>query len=159
MTEAELRQCWETPNEFFQVFDDLYHFTLDVCAIEGNKKCAKFISPLQDGLKTSWAGEVCWCNPGFSNVWLWLKNGHAEMGRECPLSCVVTHAGTGATWFHEAVPLASETLLLTPRIPFIPPPGVKASSNSRDSALFVFDPKRGPGGPIHLFNWKIGEYV
>lgn len=56
---------WETPASFFAVLDSEFHFTLDVCARPENAKCPRFFSPEQDGLRQSWAGEICWMNPPY----------------------------------------------------------------------------------------------
>ena len=54
-------EMWETPQELFDKYNDIYHFDIDVCAIESNAKCAKYYSPEIDGLVQEWKG-VCWCN-------------------------------------------------------------------------------------------------
>lgn len=47
---------WATPQEFFNLVNDEFRFTLDVCALPENAKCAKFFTPEQDGLKQDWGG-------------------------------------------------------------------------------------------------------
>lgn len=32
---------WETPREFFDALDEVFHFTLDVCATHDNAQCEK----------------------------------------------------------------------------------------------------------------------
>ena len=53
---------WETPKDFFDDLDALFHFTLDACALPENAKCEKYFTPEMDGLKQEWGGVV-WCNP------------------------------------------------------------------------------------------------
>lgn len=47
---------WETPQEFFDELDKEFHFTVDVCAVPENAKCARFFTPEQDGLRQTWGG-------------------------------------------------------------------------------------------------------
>ena len=47
---------WETPQDFFDELNRIYHFDLDVCATEQNAKCDRFFNSEQDGLKKSWGG-------------------------------------------------------------------------------------------------------
>ena len=59
-----------TPREFFERYNAIYHFTLDVCATKSNRKCKRFISPRQDSFKTPWEDEyglpqACWMNPPY----------------------------------------------------------------------------------------------
>lgn len=67
---------WATPQDFFDALDAEFHFTLDVCAVKGNAKCADYYTPEQDGLTQSWTGRV-WCNPPYGrNVGQWVKKAH-----------------------------------------------------------------------------------
>ena len=55
-------EMWATPQDFFDKMNEQYNFSLDVCAIQENAKCANFFSPETDGLKQEWKGS-CWMNP------------------------------------------------------------------------------------------------
>jgi site-specific DNA-methyltransferase (adenine-specific) len=41
---------WETPQEFFDALDAVFHFTLDVCAARDNAKCERYFTKAEDGL-------------------------------------------------------------------------------------------------------------
>jgi len=41
---------WATPQSFFDRYDRLYNFDLDVCAVANNAKCKRYFSPEDDGL-------------------------------------------------------------------------------------------------------------
>lgn len=56
---------WETPQDLFDRLNAMHGFTLDVCALPENAKCAKYFTPEVDGLKQDWSGEVCWMNPPY----------------------------------------------------------------------------------------------
>ena len=72
------RGDWETPQEFFDSLDSLFHFTLDACALPENAKCKKFFSPKENGLEQPWHGVV-WCNPPYGRkIGDWIKKGYEE---------------------------------------------------------------------------------
>jgi hypothetical protein len=43
-----------TPQALFAHYDQIHHFTLDVCSIPALAKCKKYYTPEQDGLKQVW---------------------------------------------------------------------------------------------------------
>lgn len=58
---------WETPQDFFDMLDAEFGFTLDAAADARNHKCPRYYTREQDGLKQPWPGTV-WCNPPYY-VW------------------------------------------------------------------------------------------
>ena len=54
---ASNNEVWSTPQELFDNLNEEFNFTLDPCAIEDNAKCAKFYTPVDDGLKQDWGGN------------------------------------------------------------------------------------------------------
>lgn len=58
---------WETPNDFFKILDDEFHFTLDVAASIGNAKCRRYYTEIYNALlpESVWAGETFWMNPPY----------------------------------------------------------------------------------------------
>jgi len=67
-----LRDEWVTPLWIFCPLDTQYHFTVDCCATEQNKK-TKFYSndflKWSDNSYSSTNTHVCWMNPPFSIAW------------------------------------------------------------------------------------------
>lgn len=64
---------WETPQGLFDELNKEFHFTLDVCALPENAKCAEYYTPEQDGLKQCWKG-VIWCNPPYGReIGSWVR--------------------------------------------------------------------------------------
>lgn len=64
---------WETPQHFFDILNDEFHFTLDPCSTHMNAKCEKHYTREEDGLKQSWTGETVFCNPPYGRelpVWI-----------------------------------------------------------------------------------------
>ena len=70
---------WETPSEFFTLYDSIFHFDLDVCASESNHKCEKYFTKEQDGLNQKWFGN-CWMNPPYGReIGKWVKKAYESV--------------------------------------------------------------------------------
>lgn len=70
---------WETPQELFDLLDEEFSFTLDVCALPENAKCKRYFTPDDDGLAQSWAGNICWMNPPYgTEIADWVAKAHRE---------------------------------------------------------------------------------
>lgn len=91
---------WETPKDFFDDLDALFHFTLDACALPENAKCEKYFTPEMDGLKQEWGGVV-WCNPPYGReIGRWVEKGYFSAKNGCTVVMLLP-ARTDAKWFHE----------------------------------------------------------
>lgn len=149
------RDNWATPANLYSVVDYIWRPNLDVCALRENAKCSDYLSPEVNGLEVAWSG-VCWCNPPGSEIAKWTQKALAEV-RDHNVAAVVllAQAGVGSRWYHAVAPWC-ETILLTPRPQFVPPPGVKASSNARDYVLLIFTPgaARVRGNRVSRFDWE-----
>jgi phage N-6-adenine-methyltransferase len=67
---------WATPQDFFDMLDSEFGFTLDACAVRENAKCAAYYTPQQDGLSQPWPGRV-WCNPPYGReIGRWVKKAY-----------------------------------------------------------------------------------
>ena len=64
---------WATPEWLFKKLDKSYKFTLDPAADHFNRKCAKYFTLDEDGLKQDWAGETVFINPPYSKIYDWVK--------------------------------------------------------------------------------------
>lgn len=105
---------WETPQELFDKYDEIYHFETDVCALSENAKCAKFYTPEMDGLKQEWAG-VCWCNPPYGRqIGKWIKKAAAANATVVML----LPARTDTKWFHDYCLRYGEIEFLRGRLKF-----------------------------------------
>ena len=67
-----------TDPALFRRIDAEFHFTLDVAANADNAKCERYFTKDDDGLIQSWAGEVVWCNPPYSELRAWVAKASAE---------------------------------------------------------------------------------
>lgn len=93
---------WATPQDFFDTLDHEFGFTLDVCAIPENAKCAKYYTPDVDGLKQPWIG-TCWCNPPYGRQigkWVQRASQSAYAGNTVVM---LIPARTDTRWFHDYI--------------------------------------------------------
>ena len=127
---------WEAPAEFFDVLDKEFHFTVDVCALPDNAKCARFYTPDDDGLSMPWNGVV-WCNPPYGReIYLWIKR--AVLAADGGATVVMLlPARTDTKWFHDFVYNRAEIRFLRGRLKF----GGAKNSAPFPSMLAIFRPK------------------
>jgi phage N-6-adenine-methyltransferase len=90
---------WSTPQAFFYALDAEFGFTVDVCALPSNAKCAVFYSPEQDGLQQVWTG-TCWCNPPYGTVIAkWVQKAYEASTMGATVVCLVP-SRTDTRWWH-----------------------------------------------------------
>lgn len=94
---------WETPDEVFEELDNIFHFTLDVCAEPETAKCERYFTRDDDGLAQDWTGEVCWMNPPYGRqIGKWLRKAYEESRRGSTVVCLIP-ARTDTAWWHDWV--------------------------------------------------------
>ena len=109
---------WPTPQKLFNELDAEFHFTLDVCAAQGNAKCDRFFTEKEDGLVQSWAQEVCWMNPPYGrDLKYWMGKAFLEWVRGATVVCLVP-ARTDTFWWADWALRSSEIRFLRGRIRF-----------------------------------------
>lgn len=133
------RDTWATSPELYAVIDDIWHPTLDVCASAGNVKCPYFYTEEMDALKQPWvASGYYFCNAPGSKIAAFVEKAIIE--QQCGAAGIlIFQAGISSRWFVDLCRCAVISPL-TPRIQFVPPPGVPQSSNTRDWMLAVVEP-------------------
>ncbi len=93
---------WETPQDLFSKLNAEFEFTLDVCALPENAKCAQYYTPEEDGLNQPWTG-VCWCNPPYGRgVEVWVRRA-LFASAEGAAVVMLLPARTDTRWFHEYI--------------------------------------------------------
>lgn len=91
---------WSTPQDFFDVLNNEFHFELDVCALPENAKCKRYFSPKEDGLQQKWTG-VCWMNPPYGrNIPAWIRKAYESAQNGATVVCLVP-ARTDTAWWHD----------------------------------------------------------
>jgi site-specific DNA-methyltransferase (adenine-specific) len=101
---------WETPQEFFDAVDEVFHFTLDVCADHSNAKCPRYYTKTDDGLSREWRG-VCWMNPPYGReIALWVRKAYeSSLADETVVVCLLP-ARTDTKWWHDYVIARAERI-------------------------------------------------
>jgi phage N-6-adenine-methyltransferase len=168
LTEAEIKhykQQYATPWSFIDwVIDEVLvprgrgFFGIDVCASQDNAKAASWYDEEGNGLDAGWTNPQhgpAWCNPPFRDVAPWLDKARTEADEYGVMSCVLTHMDHSTEWFSEGMAMASECILVNPRINFVQHPlllkymkenGIKPGGNDKQNVLWVFDPAWLPSG-------------
>ena len=118
-----VREDWETPPDFFRELDEVFQFTLDVCATPENAKCPRYFTLADDGLAQSWGREVCWMNPPFGReIPKWIAKAHLASLGGATVVCLVP-ARTDTKWWHDVVaPHADEIRFVRGRLRFVGAP-------------------------------------
>ncbi len=155
------RDCWETPLPLFELLDDEFAFTLDAAAKMCNRKCMDFLGPdnddpaKQDALGTPWRNNVVWLNPPYSDVFPWVHKAYIESQLGATVVVLVKNDPSTAWWVEWAMRATEIRLLIGARVQFVPPEGVKKSSNSHTSAVLIFRPfAMGTKPMIDCWRWK-----
>ena len=79
---------WETPQEFFDMLDAEFNFTLDAAASRLNTKVPdRYFIKKDSALKKPWIGVV-WCNPPYGReIEAFIRKGYEEAQTGRPSSC------------------------------------------------------------------------
>jgi len=123
---------WETPQDLFDKLNEVYRFTLDVCATADNAKCERYFTPIEDGLSQDWNGETCWMNPPYGRViGKWIKKASGANA----VVVALLPARTDTRWFHDYIYGKAEILFLRGRLKF----GGAKHGAPFPSMLVIFD--------------------
>jgi phage N-6-adenine-methyltransferase len=141
---------WATPVDFFRLLDSEFSFTLDVCALPDNAKCARFFTPAEDGLAQEWQGAV-WMNPPYGReIGRWVAKARASAQAGATVVCLLP-ARTDTAWWHEHVTRAAEIRFIRGRLKF----GGSPYSAPFPSAVVVFRP--GASAPAVAFGSGVSQ--
>lgn len=132
---------WGTPQSMFDRLNEIYDFTLDVCAANAQvAKCRQFFTPEIDGLKTRWFGRP-FCNPpyGRGEVKKWVMKAIKELSCANVESVVfLIPASVGSLWFHDYVlPYAKTIWLVRGRVSFEDYEGNKNTGGTNFDSVIV----------------------
>lgn len=108
---------WSTPQGFYDMLNEEFHFTIDVCATQENTKCERFYSPDDNGLFKNWEG-VCWLNPPYGrDIGRWIGKAVAAARKGATVVCLLP-ARTDTKWFHEYCMLSNDIRFIRGRLCF-----------------------------------------
>ena len=102
----------------FDLLNNEFGFTCDVCADEINRKCDLYFDRKADGLSYAWYG-VCWCNPPYGrDIAKWVEKAH--LSALCGVTTVMLlPARTDTKYFHEYIYGRYEVRFLRGRLKFV----------------------------------------
>ena len=148
----EVRNEAGTPPEIFGPLHRDFRFTVDACAVGHNAKLPAYLTPEDDALDADWSGERVWCNPPFRNIPAFLA--HAL---EPVLAVYLLPVRSDRLWWMQWKPLAEVHWYVGQaphrRIQYVPPPGVRYSSNPACECLMCFGERFRPGQE----RWRSGR--
>ena len=102
---------WATPQDFFDAWNALYDFELDVCADHDNAKCQNYFTIEEDGLQQDWKTRRCWMNPPYGReIGKWMQKAYQESQKGATVVCLVP-ARTDTTWWHDYAMQGSITFI------------------------------------------------
>lgn len=144
------RDNWATPWPVVEELARRYAggkggFELDPCASETNLKAARFFSVHDNGLVQPWKAKAVFCNPPYSDIGPWVDKADLETQKfNARVVVMLLPARTDSRWFAKLKELSgidrAHLTFTRGRIQFIPPPGVKASTNNGGSLIAAIWP-------------------
>lgn len=141
---------WETPQWLFDILDEEFAFTVDVCALPENAKCQKYYTPEDNGLAQDWSGETVWANPPYSPVsimreWL-LKAYDASLQGSVVVSLIPAKTDTN---YFQNIAMQGEVRLIKGRLHF----GNAKNTAQFGSAVVIFR----PDGYKKIRSWDVSK--
>ena len=127
---------WSTPQDFFNLIDKEFKFTLDAAATVENAKCKNFYTIEDNGLEQKWTGVV-WCNPPYGRkIYKWIEKAK-DSSNDGATVVMLLPARTDTQWFHNLIYKKEEIRFIKGRLKF----GDGKGSAPFPSMLVIFRPK------------------
>ena len=123
------KEDWETPEWLFNKLNNEFNFTLDPCCSLENRKCEKYYTKEEDGLKQDWGGNHVFVNPpyGRKSTAEWIEKCYNEAQKKDTVVVLLIPARTDTKAFHEFIYNKAEIRFIKGRLKF---------GNSLNSAPF-----------------------
>lgn len=112
---------WETPQEFFDMLNKEFCFTLDPCCTHENAKCEKHYTIKENGLEQDWGGETVFCNPPYSKAGgqdKWVKKCYEESLKPGTTVVALLPARVDTARFHDYILGKAEIRFIRGRLYF-----------------------------------------
>lgn len=151
---SKISNEWETPIELFDLLDKEFHFTLDPCSTEENKKCSNYFTKKEDGLIQSWnQGRVFMNCPYDKTIENWIKKAYEESLMGATIVCLIPN-NSDTKWFHEYIRKTKEVRFLLGRVKFTYKNILIKNPPRFSNIIAIFELGR-PPTPIYKFwDWK-----
>ena len=126
---------WSTPQAFYGLLNEEFHFTLDPCATAENAKCARFYTKEDDGLDAQkWEHEIVFVNPPYSQIKAWTAVCQKAALMHNAFVVLLIPSRTDTRYWHRYVMHAHEIRFVKGRLKF----GGSKNSAPFPSAVAVF---------------------
>jgi len=100
---------WPTPQVWFDYLDLEFDFTLDPCCEHETAKCARYYTPVEDGLARSWQDERVFMNPPYGrDLSAWMRKAYEEARDNGALVVCFVPARVDTQWWHRYAAKATE---------------------------------------------------
>lgn len=130
---------WETPKEFFENLNQIYHFELDPCADEKNYKCEKYYTIEQNGLRQDWSSYRVFINPPYGRtIGKWIQKAYETNKEHGNLIVMLLPSRTDTKWFHDWIYGKAEIQFIKGRLKF----GTSKTSAPFPSMLVIFPERK-----------------
>lgn len=140
------RTDWATPQWLFDLLDEEFHFTLDVCASADNAKCEAYYS--QSALDQRWRG-ICWMNPPYGKeISKWVTHAWAAAKRGNATVVCLLPARSNCDWWRFVI--EGEVRFIRKKLQFEGASGVSMFPN----VIVVFRPMLQGGGTMRIWEPK-----
>lgn len=110
---------WATPQYLFDKMNEEFNFTLDPCCEIETAKCEKYYTPYENGLSKSWGGEVVFCNPPYSQLYIWLKKCYEESLKPNTIVVALVPVSGSSKWWNRLVTNKCEIRFIEGRVAFV----------------------------------------
>ena len=136
---------WNTPQDFFDMLNTEFRFTLDPCATHKSAKCENYYTVEDHGLRQPWEGAV-FVNPPFSQLSHkpWVRKCWQAAQKGATVALLIPVRSDTAYW-HDWVMRASELRFVRGRVSFVREDGRPGSTPPFPCVVAVFYP--GCDGP------------
>jgi len=130
---------WATPQDFYDLCNKEFNFTLDTASTKENAKCKNYYTEKDNGLSKDWIGNV-WCNPPYGKeTGKWIEKAYIETAKGNANVCtILIPVRSDTKYFHNFMNKADELRFIKGRLRF----GGSKSSAPFPSVLFVFRKNR-----------------
>ena len=137
-----------TPVSFYQKLDKMFKFTLDPCSTELNRRCVRHYTKEEDGLSKSWADEVAFVNPPYSDISSWVEKAYKESTENNATVVMLIPSRTDTKYWHDYIMRgASAIFFVKGRLKFDAGEG-EVSPAPFPSAVVVFAGQAWSPGPM-----------
>ena len=134
------KECWETPQDFYDRLNTKYHFEWDLAASDNNAKCDHYFTRDDNSLEQDW-GELSgnmFLNPPYGRqLKLWVKKASETQLKREQLLVMLIPARTDTSYWHDYIFNHAEIEFLRGRLKF-EVDGVSGDSAPFPSALVIY---------------------